>query len=59
MSEERVDFDPLDIPVSRGDVLDVLHRIGSSYAPFALAFQALEQHFRAEWTKPPAKEEQP
>lgn len=69
--EERIDLDPLDVPLSRRDVLDLLHELTKARGPIAgynasgevrhrsevaLQANALEQHFRHEWSKRPKPE---
>ena len=67
---ERADFDPLDRMLTRGDVLELLHELAhardsardqsGAIAPgqssLAVHANALEQKFRAQWSKVPKPE---
>lgn len=62
MAEERVELDPLDVPLSRRDVLDLLCEFRTYYvdrdtlAPRPATIGEIERHFRAEWSKRPPPE---
>lgn len=60
MTEQRVEPDPLDVPLLRRDLLDMLHELGhrkgEPVTHAQVVANALEQHFRHEWSRKPKPE---
>lgn len=57
MAEKRVDLDPLDVPLSRNDVLELLrHYTERSMGTHREILFGMERDFRREWSKPPVPE---